>query len=128
LVYTFVVPIENFPAYSGDWIIWFAERDPKPGNAPLVRAPLPYRKMELVKPPGARTEQRVQLAGILKQDGRLDGLQPVSRVSAAIAAAALEDLASWEFKPASRDNLPVDVDVVIEVPFLMLTPAPSPQP
>ncbi len=28
LVYTMVVPIENLPDYSGDWILWFAEQQP----------------------------------------------------------------------------------------------------
>ena len=32
-VYTMVIPIENLAEYSADWIIWFAERDPKPAPA-----------------------------------------------------------------------------------------------
>ena len=31
--------------------------------------------------------------------------------------AVLQDLGSWEFKPATRDGVPVDVEVVIEIPF-----------
>jgi hypothetical protein len=29
----------------------------------------------------------------------------------------IQDLASWEFKPATRDGAAVDVDVVLEIPF-----------
>jgi hypothetical protein len=42
-VYTMVVPIENLPDYAGDWIIWFAERDQKPGEPASMRAPIPFR-------------------------------------------------------------------------------------
>jgi hypothetical protein len=123
-VYTVVVPIENFPDYSGDWIIWFAESEQRPGNAPMVRAPLPYRKLEAVRTgaTAGRTEQRVQFAAIIRQDGHLDHLQLLSRAAPAVAAAVQEDLASWEFKPASRDGLPIDVEVVIEIPFSLPAP------
>jgi hypothetical protein len=66
-VYTIVIPIENIPEYSSDWIIWFTEHDSVNDSATAlnVRAPIPLRKFESVEPvpPGARTEIRVQLAG-----------------------------------------------------------------
>jgi outer membrane biosynthesis protein TonB len=30
---------------------------------------------------------------------------------------AVEALAKWEFYPATRNGVPVDVDVVVEIPF-----------
>jgi hypothetical protein len=33
----------------------------------------------------------------------------------------IQDLESWEFKPATRDGVPVDVEVVIEIPFNLST-------
>ena len=114
-----VVPIENFEPYSGDWIVWFAERQAKPGDTPFVRAPLPLRKYESVDPvlPGARTELRVQVAGTIRQDGKLEGLTLLRDFGPGISQAVLKDLSAWEFKPATRDSAPVDVDVVIEVPY-----------
>jgi Gram-negative bacterial TonB protein C-terminal len=118
-VYTMVVPIENLPAYSSDWIIWFAEHEPKLGTAPSVRAPIPYRKFEMIAPEvsGARTEQRIQIAAVIKPDGRLEDISVLNRATPDASRAALQDLALWEFKPASRDGAPVAVDVVIEIPF-----------
>jgi Gram-negative bacterial TonB protein C-terminal len=118
-VYTMVVPIENFEPYSGDWIMWFAEKTAKPGDTPFVRAPVPLRKYESIEPtlPGARTELRVQVSAVLRSDGRLDGVTLLRSFGPGIERAVIQDLSDWEFKPATRDNVPVDVDIVIEVPY-----------
>ena len=75
-VYTMVIPIENLPEYTTDWIIWFAEHDSKPGAPDVlnVRAPIPLRKFESVEmvPAGARTELRVQIAGGITKEGKLE--------------------------------------------------------
>jgi TonB family protein len=118
-VYTMVVPIENLPGYSGDWILWFAERTPRPGDTPSMRAPLPYRKLE---PAGAgqsanRVERRMQIAAVIKQDGSVDRVSVLKSAALAVEQAVTQDLRSWEFKPATRGGVPVDVDVVIEIPF-----------
>jgi len=120
-VYTMVIPIENLDEYSSDWIIWFAGRDSKPGASEglNMRAPIPLRKFESVEPvpPGARTEVRVQLAGVITKDGKLEVRALLRNLAPAQESAVLRDVQSWEFKPATEDGAPVDTDVVIEIPF-----------
>ncbi len=120
-VYTMVIPIENLPEYSSDWIIWFAERDSKPsaGEVLNVRAPVPLRKFESVEPvaPGARTEFRVQIAAVISKEGKLEVRELLRNLAPALESAVLRDVQSWEFKPATQDGVPVDIDVVIEIPF-----------
>jgi hypothetical protein len=118
-VYSMVIPIENIVGYSGDWIIWFAERDQQPGGAPTVLAPIPLRKFESVDPvpPGARTEIRVQFQAVINKEGKFDRVVLLRNLSPALEAAVLRDLKAWEFKPATRDGVPVDIDVVLEIPF-----------
>ena len=120
-VYTMVIPIENLPEYSTDWIIWFAEHDSQPGaGAALnVRAPVPLRKFESVEPvpPGARTELRVQLAAVITKEGKLEVRALLRNLTPALESAVLRDVESWEFKPATRDGAPVDIDIVLEIPF-----------
>lgn len=122
-VYTMLVPIENFAPYSGDWILWFAERQAKPGETPFVRAPVPLRKFETVQPmaPGTRSEMRVQFAALVTKEGKVDNLALMQSVNPVFDKLVLEDFASWEFKPATRDGMPIDVDVVIEIPFILPT-------
>ena len=118
-VYTMVIPIEDIAPYSGDWIVWFAERQAKPGDTPFVRAPVPLRKLESVQPvpPGAHTELRVQVAAVIRQNGKFEDLTLLRNLTPGLEQAIIEDLNGWEFKPATRDGSPVDVDVVLEVPF-----------
>jgi hypothetical protein len=118
-VYTMVIPIENIAGYSGDWIIWFAERDQKPGGSPSVLAPVPLRKFESVDPipPGARTEIRVQFQAIINKEGKFDRILLLRDLTPALESEVLRDVKSWEFKPATRDGTPVDIDVVLEIPF-----------
>lgn len=120
-VFTMVIPIENMPEYTSDWIIWFAQHSPKGDAAQAlnIRAPIPLRKFESVQPvpPGARTDLRVQLAGMITKEGKLEVLALLRNLNPALASAVLQDAQSWEFKPATRDGAPVDVDVVLEIPF-----------
>jgi TonB family protein len=130
-VYAIVIPIENMPVYGGDWIVWFAEREPKPGETPLIYAPMPFRKLEPAEEAAAgnRLRQRIQVAAIIGADGKLNNITLVTKVGPAVEHAATQDIAAWEFKPATRNGVPVDVEVVIEIPFnLPLAAAASPLP
>lgn len=126
-VYTIVIPMERIPAYSGDWIVWFSDRSSKAGETPVVRAPVPYRKMELVKqaPPNARTKERIQFAATLGRNGKLAVITLLTKINAALETAVLADLGAWEFQPATSDGVAIDIDVVVEIPFNLPTLAPG---
>jgi hypothetical protein len=117
-VFTMVVPIENFPGYGGDWIIWFAEKQAGGPAAAAMRAPVPFRKMEpLEQPTGERTSVRVQVAGILAADGKLGSISLLSAVAPGVEQAVVQDLQNWEFRPAARANTPADVEIILEIPY-----------
>jgi TonB family protein len=84
-----------------------------------MRAPIPLRKVEAVETvlPGARTEFRVQISATIRKDGKVDGIALLRNTGPAFAQAVIQDVTSWEFKPATRDGAPVDVDVIFEIPF-----------
>jgi TonB family protein len=120
VVFTVVVPIENFPSYTGDWIFWYAERAQNPSPAPgAVKAPIPYRKLEPVAQPAlvGKNEARIQIAAVVAKSGSVDSVLVLSTTSEAMGRAAVQDLMSWQFTPANRNGAPIDVDVVIEMPF-----------
>jgi hypothetical protein len=118
-VYTMVIPIENIAGYSGDWIIWFAERGGAATAALNVRAPVPLRKFESVEPvpPGSPLDIRVQVQAVITKEGKLDRILLLRDLAPGLEGAVLRDVKSWEFKPATRDGKPIDIDVVLEIPF-----------
>ena len=114
-----VIPIENMPEYQGDWIMWFAESDPAPVITPIVRAPIPFRKVVAVDQnhAGSLAVQRVLVAATVDQNGIVGRAATLASVGASLERAVLQDLASWEFRPATRNGVPVVVDIIIEIPF-----------
>ena len=117
-VYTMVLPAPNLPGYAGDWVLWFAERQPEAG-AVQMRAPVPFRKkiLEQGKAPAGGSVVRVQVTALVGKDGTLEQLRIWNGGGPGVNAAILEDLKAWEFTPATRNMAPVEVDVVLEIPF-----------
>ena len=119
LVYALAIPAPNLPAYAGDWIVWFAEQTQSAAAPAVVRAPIPYRKTEAAARPASAdpAEARIQLAAIVKPDGRFESVTLIRGPSGPVSQCAIDDLKRWEFRPATRDGAAVAVEVVIEIPF-----------
>ena len=121
LVYTIVIPVPKLAAYTADWIVWFAEPTLRPGETPRMRAPFPFQKIEpaetLWPPNGDRSEVRIQLTAIIKSNGKFESVSVLKGPPGLVSQNAIEDLKRWEFRPALRDGSPIDVEVVIEIPF-----------
>jgi len=123
-VYTLIIPGPGIPGYGGDWVMWFAERetDSDAQGGVRVYAPLPARKYDLADrdpdPRGLPGSASVQFATVIDKAGHVSSAT-VLRGSddAAFRQRALQEMESWEFKPALRNGVPMDVDAVVEIPF-----------
>lgn len=120
-VYTLVIEKPNLPEYADDWILWFAESEPLGGADPQMRAPVPFRKLEVAgqgpRKNGLPRNQRVRLALRIGTDGKPDLVAVLGALAPDLAQQAIEDLRKWEFRPALRNGRPVAVDAVLEIPF-----------
>ncbi len=119
-VYTVALQMPNVTSYSGSWILWYAERKPLPGEAHEVSAPSALRKVDPVYDLSAvddRVEGKVQLGAVIHTDGYVYGITVLRGADPRLDNSAVAALRKWEFEPARRDGVPVDVDVVIEIPF-----------
>jgi TonB family protein len=70
-------------------------------------------------------EGRVQLFCVIGSRGTVSSIELLHGADERLNKSAEEALAKWEFYPATRDGKPVDVDVVVEIPFVLEPPAKS---
>ena len=122
-VYTLAVQMPNISSYVGSWIMWFAERTPalRRGSRGL-RPPVPLHKVDPKYFQAAiaeRIQGKVQLAGVIRTNGRVDLLRVLKGVDPRLDRSAEEALLKWEFQPAERNGTAVEVDLVAEIPFLL---------
>ena len=71
----------------------------------------------------------MRLFGVIGKDGHVGGIAFLRQLDERLDRSAQEALAKWEFTPALRDGVAVDVDAIFEIPFhLAPRPKPKPQP
>ena len=128
VVYTVAIQMPNVTSYSGSWLVWFAEHEPIPGAAPpQMRPPVPLRKVDpkyIAAAAADRVEGKIRLFGVIRKDGHVDGITLLLHLDDRLDNSAREALGKWQFEPALRNGLPVDVDAVFEIPF-HLAPRPK---
>ena len=120
-VYTISIQMPNVTSFSGSWLVWFAERRPLPGAPrPDLESPVALRKVDPKYYRDAivdRVEGTVRLFAVIRKDGQVDAIEILRGIDHRLDRSAAEALAKWQFAPAKRDGVPVDVDAVFEVPF-----------
>ena len=131
VVYTIAVQMPNVTSFSGSWMVWFAERvADREGAAPrVIRPPEVVRKVDpkyVAAAAADRVEGTVRLFGVIGKDGHVGGIVMLRQLDDRLDRSAQEALAKWEFTPALRDGVAVDVDAIFEIPF-HLAPRPAPK-
>ncbi len=120
-IYTMAIQMPNVTSYSGSWMVWFADRDPVThAMVDDLRAPTALRKVD-PKYIATAVEEKVQgvvrLSAIIRRDGHVQVVGLLQHLDERLDKSAEEALTKWEFEPATRDGVPVDVDAVFEIPF-----------
>ncbi len=129
-VYTLHVNMPNFTSAAGSWILNFAqleEDDPRFRQRGQLATPVPIEKVDPPYPQSAIRENidgEVILYAIIRKDGSVDSIQLVHGVDPQLDHNAMEALARWKFRPATRDGNPVDVEAVVHIPFRFRSPVP----
>ena len=128
-VYTVHVNSPNFTSSSGSWILNFAQldenEDPPFKHRGMLSGPEPTHQAD-PKYPSSLIDEHVKgeviLYAIIRKDGSIDSIQLVHSLDPQLDRNAIEALAQWKFRPASRAGVPVDIEAVIYVPFLYQHP------
>ena len=116
-VYTLAIQMPNITSYVGSWLMWYSGRGT--GVGPVI-APVPHRKVDpkyIAQAAEERVEGKVQLLCVIRGTGHVENVELVRGIDDRLDRSAMEALAKWEFSPALRGGEPVDVDVLVEIPF-----------
>jgi TonB family protein len=116
------IQMSNLTSYSGSWLLWYAARTELEPNLTPIAAPVPHRKVDPKYTPSAisdHVEGKVQLFCVIGREGTVSSIELLKGADDRLNKSAEEALAKWEFYPATRDGQPVDVDVVVEIPFVL---------
>jgi TonB family protein len=120
--YMMAIQMPNLTSYSGSWLMWYADRtrpEAARSDAP-VAPPVAWRKVDpkyIASAVTDRIEGKVRLACVIGTDGRVSTIELVNGLDDRLNQSAEEALAKWEFTPATRHGEPVEVDVLVEIPF-----------
>lgn len=123
-VYTLYINMPNLSSAAGSWILRFAElADRGPGGEEdKLAAPSVLRKVDPGYEPSAirdRVEGLLILHAVIRKDGRVERIEVLRSLDPRLDERAIQALGRWEFAPATRDGIPVDLEAVIQIPFAL---------
>jgi TonB family protein len=119
-VYMMAVQMPNITSYVGSWLLWYSERNAPPEATASVTPPVVHRKVDpkyIATAVTERVEGTVRLAAMIRKDGTVASVELVHGLDERLDRSAEEALAKWQFAPAMRHGEPVDVDILVEIPF-----------
>ena len=106
---------------GGSWLLRFAELELRlPGDQIDISPPNAVKKID----PGydaeavrERVEGKVLLHAIIRRDGRVERVEVLKKLDPRLDQRAVNAFLRWEFRPALRQGVPVDLEAVVEIPF-----------
>jgi TonB family protein len=128
-VHTLDINLPNVTSVSGSWILNFAQLEERgsPFNRSrgMLSGPIPVIKVDPKYPPELiheHVEGEVVLYAIVRANGSVGDIQIVRKVDPRLDLYAVQALAQWKFRPATRDGVPVDIEAVVHIPFKYRVP------
>ena len=121
-IYTLYVNMPNLDSATGSWILNFSElrADGSHLVSTNLAAPVPLKKVDPKYPPtlaADRVEGEIVLYGVIRKDGSIDSVQLVRGLDPVLDANSMSALAQWKFRPATREDAPVELEAIVHIPF-----------
>lgn len=108
--------------YSGEVLMWFAERGQTAQGGQAMHAPVPFRQTDPLAPQskvGQAIQGTVRLAAVVGKDGFLSAIRLLEGPDDHVNKALLTAAERWTFLPALRGQERIEVDVLIDVPVAL---------
>ena len=128
-IYTLYVNMPNLNSATGSWILNFSELRADGAAAHLapsnLAAPVPTKKVDPKYPPtlaADHVEGEIVLYGVIRRDGSIDSVQLVRGLDPELDANSVSALSQWKFRPATREDSPVELEAIVHIPFHAVAP------
>lgn len=118
--YAVRLSMPNLNSSIGSWIMRFARLNSQPGTEEDIGAPEPLHKVDPSYPASYvhdRVEGTVVLYGVIRSDGSMGDVRILEGFDSVLDENARAALEKWRFRPGTRNGVPVDVEIVVHVPF-----------
>jgi TonB family protein len=69
-----------------------------------------------------RVEGEIVLYAVIRKDGSVDSVQLVRGLDGVLDANSMTALSQWKFRPATREEQPVELETVVHIPFHATVP------
>ncbi len=119
-VYTAHVNMPNLTSRTGSWVLRFAEPRGAEAARGKLSTPQVLRKVDPAYAAGAQREHiegMVMLAALVLRDGTVANIRVVRSLDQRLDLSAISALTQWKFQPAMRDGRPVELEVLVQIPF-----------
>ncbi|MGI9103800.1 MAG: TonB family protein [Terriglobales bacterium] len=118
--YSMMLNMPNLTSAGGSWIIRFAEladsQDKSELAAPVATIKVdPAYPAELVRD---RVEGTVTLYAVIRKDGTVGEVKVLRGVDERLDENARLALSRWKFRPATKHGAAVDLEAVVQIPFV----------
>ncbi|MGH9554934.1 MAG: energy transducer TonB, partial [Terriglobales bacterium] len=118
--YSMAINMPNLTSAGGSWIIRFAQLkdDTTPGDltAPSATAKVdPAYPAEMMR---RGVEGRVTLYAVIHSDGTVGDVRVLRGFDDLLDENARAALERWRFRPATKNGQPIDLEAVVEIPFM----------
>jgi TonB family protein len=119
-VYSMEINLPNLNSRGGSWIIRFAEKD-RPSIAGELSTPVATTKVDPAYPSSLQhdgVQGTVMLYAVIRADGTVGDIRVLHGLHEQLDANAVKALARWKFRPAMKSGAPVDLEAVVQIPFV----------
>ncbi|MBI2817281.1 MAG: TonB family protein [Acidobacteria bacterium] len=121
-VYTVSINMPNLTSGSGSWVLRFAELNGSLSGSKddNISTPVAVRKVDPRYVPSAvrdRVQGTVTLGAYIMRDGTVTHIRVLTGLDPRLDSSAAAALADWQFVPARKNGVPVDLEIVVQIPF-----------
>jgi TonB family protein len=117
--YAMTLNVPNLNSAGGSWVVHFAElgNDDSKGEltAPVATVEAdPAYPLELMK---QNVQGTVTLYAVIRSDGSVGDVRVLNGPDDRLGQYAREALERWQFRPATKNGVPVSLEAVVRIPF-----------